>query len=560
MLATAEAVTVSWLSVPVYQSAGLGPRQTFQVRLMPNGGVEMSWNQVSAQTSVVGLAPGWQAGGTNVVALAESDGLEFGAALAEPFQTSMTLDLVRAAQRFYETHDDSYDYLVFYNAAGIPPAPSALASALPVRSLTQGIGDTPVMTGDRYGSAYRLQAVLNMGPITQYPEDPLAPVGLRGQITGDNALTILAHETGHLFLALASARFPDRPGERPMLGAGLAHWSFNFNSEASFLEGNRIDDLGAGTAARFFTSATVEQYSPLDQYLMGLRAPWEVPPMFLVDPSTQPAARLPQKNLRFSGSRRDVTVEDIIAAEGPRVPDHTVAQNRFRLGFILLMPPGQQATPAQIGQIDTYRQEFADYFNRTTGGRGWADTHLMDGLRVSAWPATGVVAGESGLVSLETQSPVTEDLLIGIHTTHGRLQAPREVVIPRGQRRVEFDLGGLAAGEDNLVAQARSGNFEPVFSRVMVFESRQALRLIAHYTAGPIVLRVAAGSAVPVSNVPIRVSGPGQVEFLPGFNTEFHTMGDGLMWFLWTPPSGGPSELTAEIEGRPETRIVIRSQ
>ena len=179
---------------------------------------------------------------------------------------------------------------------------------------------------------------------------------------------------------------------------------------------------------------------------------------------------------------------------------------------------------------------------------------------MSAWPATGVVAGEAGRVALETQRPVSEDVVIGIHTTHGRLRAPLEVVIPRGQRSVEFEIGGLAAGEDNLVAEARSGNFEPVFSRVMVFETRQALRLITHYVEGPIVLRVAAGSEVPVSNVPILVSAPGRIEFQPGFNTSFRTMGDGLMWFRWTPPAGGPSELTAEIEGRPDSRIVIKSQ
>ena len=67
-----------------------------------------------------------------------------------------------------------------------------------------------------------------------------------------------------------------------MLGYQSAHWNFLFNSEASLLEGNRIQDNGAGVSPRFQTTATVEGYSPLDQYLMGFRSAQDVPPTFYV--------------------------------------------------------------------------------------------------------------------------------------------------------------------------------------------------------------------------------------------------------------------------------------
>ena len=51
------------------------------------------------------------------------------------------------------------------------------------------------------------------------------------------------------------------------------------NSSASFLEGNEIQDLGGG---RFQTTAASLRYSPLDQYLMGLRGADEVPAFFYV--------------------------------------------------------------------------------------------------------------------------------------------------------------------------------------------------------------------------------------------------------------------------------------
>ena len=104
--------------------------------------------------------------------------------------------------------------------------------------------------GAQYGSASRLQAVLNMGPLSQYPADPNALVPARAQ-AGDTPVTMLAHETGHLFLAYASVADPDDPAARPMLGYQNQHWSFVFNSEASLLEGERILDQGPAASPRF---------------------------------------------------------------------------------------------------------------------------------------------------------------------------------------------------------------------------------------------------------------------------------------------------------------------
>jgi hypothetical protein len=60
----------------------------------------------------------------------------------------------------------------------------------------------------------------------------------------------------------------------------------------------------------------VEGYSPLDQYLMGFRAPNDVPPTFLVtNPSVLAGSRTPQVGVNFNGERRDVTVEEIIGVE-----------------------------------------------------------------------------------------------------------------------------------------------------------------------------------------------------------------------------------------------------
>src|SRR5262249_17500161 len=60
-------VVVSWVSVPEWEAAGIGPRQTFQVRFYPDGRVEFSYSGINATSAVVGIAPGNLLGSTSLV-------------------------------------------------------------------------------------------------------------------------------------------------------------------------------------------------------------------------------------------------------------------------------------------------------------------------------------------------------------------------------------------------------------------------------------------------------------------------------------------------------------
>jgi len=546
-------VTVTWLDVPQYSSSGFGPKQRVQLRLHSSGAIEFLYAQVSVSDAVVGYSPGRLSSPLEVAPLGDSAGKLFAGGVAERFGTSSAIDIIRVAQRFYETHDDAYDYLVIFNTMGIAVAPGALANMTPVRTKVRGIGDELLDAGARFGSHYRLQAVLNMGPTSTYPTDPYLPVGYRGLVTGDNTMTLLGHETGHLFLALASVRDGDA---RPMLGAQNAHWSFNFNSEASLLEGNRIEDRGADSEFRYLTTGTVEGYSPLDQYLMGLLPPEDVGPMFAVHPSAINPARLPQKGILFNGSRLDITMDGLIAAEGRRIPDHTVAQSRFRFAFIVITAEGAEPSAAAIEQMETYRSEFEPYFNSVSGGRAWADTSLRPMLKVSAWPAMGAVAGQETEIHLELARPLSYDLLVGLHTTHGHIEAATPVTIPAGQTKLKTSIKGLTAGVSDLVAEAWNGSFEPVFMRIAVQPSLESLSLIKHYVDGPVVLRVSDANELRYPGIRIKVTASGRTRFVDGYNQDFVTGADGLMW-LWWDDAGPGSVLEAEIEGVPASRVRI---
>ena len=533
---------VTWRDVPEYRDFGAGPRQTFQLVIHASGRIEFHFLDGAPSAAVVGIAPGYLQGAAEIVDYDDPPAGELAAAVAERFGSERALDIVRVAQRFYETHEDAYDYLVVFNSLGIPAASGAVAYEVTVRSNVTGIGDAPVDQGYMYGSAYRLQAVMNMGPLSQYPRDPNQRAGTRGAITGDTTLSILGHEAGHLFLALASVRDPARPDDRPMLGSQLAHWSFNFNSDASLLEGNRIADNGDGT---FLTTGTVEGFSALDQYLMGLRDPAEVAPSFYVDNSNVSRSTLPRINVTLRGARRDVTIEELIAAEGRRTPDHTVAQRLFRFAFILVTPAGAEPAAAELEQLETYRAAFEPYFHRATGGRAWAGATLQRMLHSSLWPAAGAVAGEPLPVKISIARPLEADLRIGVYAS-AFIHAPETIVLPAGQTSVEFPLLASEAGVADVYFFAQDAGFEVVHQKLDVKPSRAEVQLVDYWREpGLLVLRATDANRLPYAGLPVRVE---------GLENPVRTDRSGFVWLAWD----GASPLTASIDGAPSTRLIVR--
>jgi hypothetical protein len=459
------------------------------------------------------------------------------------------------AQKFYRTHEDAYDYLAIFNNMDIAAGSSAVALEVTVRSRVTGNGDEPADRGHEFGSASRLQAVLNLGPLSQYPKDPYATVPAR-RAAGDTPLSIIAHETGHLFLAFASARVPGDPVARPMLGAQAAHWSFLFNSEASLLEGERIVDRGAGVSPRFVTTDTVQGYSPLDQYLMGFRAPADTPPTFYV---TGPPAFLanshPQRNFSFDGQRVDVTVDDVIGGEGRRTPDHTVAQRRFRFAFIVMTQAGAEPTAAELAQVERYRSEFAAYYARAAGNRAEADPTLRRSLRLSLFPATGVVEGESITGTVTVATAPSTPMPVVFDTAGGCAKLPVGVTIPAGEKSRSFTVEGMRPCVEEMIAEPRDPAYETVRARVQV-SPRSALRLEAvsgdrqtgvsgASLAEPVVVRVTDVNRLPYPGVRLQATASGGALSAASAVTD----AAGQASFGWTLGTAPVNQLRIAIEG-----------
>jgi uncharacterized protein (TIGR03437 family) len=552
---TAAALTITWLRVPEFSDFGNGRPQTFQMRLTPDGKIGFAWEGVNIADGVVGISPGDTATRALLTTFATTPTGSSASMIAERFGDAQALDLVAASRRFYETHDDAYDYLAFFNANGVQPGSGVLAFETSVRTHRLGIGDTPIDVGRQYGSANRLQAVLNMGPVSNYPSNPNAAHPLRFS-TGDTGLTVLAHEIGHLFLAFSSIRNPANPAARPMLGRQLFHWNFRFNSDASILEGNRIRDDGPNANPRFVTTATVQGFSALDQYLMGLRPAEEVEPTFLVENATTTAID-PRVGVGFNGDRREIRVDDLIAVDGRRIPDHTVEQRRYRIAFILIVPEGGTASATDLALLERYREALETSWPRYTNDRGAMDGTLRRAVRLSIEPAAGVIGGANAEIGVSLQQPASTPVTVALRQQNGLLEGPASVVIPAGATTATATFRAVRLGVETLRAEPLSASeYMSTEGRVNIALAARTLQL--RVLAGdrqvatpgqvlpePIVVKLTDENDLPYPNVRIAAVGAGVSP------ASALTGPDGRASFQWTPTAEPLQVLQFGVAGSP---------
>jgi len=294
-------------------------------------------------------------------------------AVAEQFATRSGIDDLAIANMFFSGFADDYDHLVVW--LDFPQTllgGGAFAYEFGIKNEIKGIGQQVFDASREAGSRGRLRSFVQMGSLSKYRSNP------DETFLGTNtSMDVLGQETGHRWLAFLRVHSPDNPA---LLGRSLSHWNFNFDSDGdgpaggSDMEGTNIRDNGNGT---FTTIAATDGFSPLDLYVMGLLPASEVPEMFYVansdvDPSSPPAI-----GTTIRGTRENVSINDIIRAEGPRVPSSATAPKSFRMAFILVTKEGEAPQPGSIEKMERFRARWVDYFSEATNGLGSVDTALI---------------------------------------------------------------------------------------------------------------------------------------------------------------------------------------
>jgi hypothetical protein len=191
----------------------------------------------------------------------------------------------------------------------------------------------------------------------------------------DYAMSQIGHEMGHRWSAFVSAKV-----NAETIQLGPTHWARGLQGpvafpyqrpvEASAMGGGVWQDNFDGTYTQldddYYVPATGWSY--LDLYLMGLIAPGEVPDFFILR-NLVPAGRDSNGHPIFKADRTKVTIQDVIAVEGPRAPDVDHAQKDFNTGMVVVVEHGQTPSQALIEKTNGIRLRWMDYWTTTTGHR-----------------------------------------------------------------------------------------------------------------------------------------------------------------------------------------------
>jgi hypothetical protein len=363
-----DRLVVTWTDVPQFESSD---KNTFQATLYADGRIDFAYASNLTRTleaGATGIAPGNEEGGLTAVDFANAAAVSGSGALAESFHADDELDEVATTRKFIRNFGDDYQQLVvFTNFRFLPRGSVAFERTLASR--VSGIGVPLYDDSAQYGSGGRLESFVMMDAVSRFPDDPA-----QRYLGADNTLSVLGQESGHLFMAYAKFR-DGNANSTDLLGRDDAHWSFFMDSDGSVMEGNDIDDLGGG---QFRTGTAVVRYNALDQYLMGLRPADEVPPFFYVknpigtDTSKD---RGPQENVSFQGTRRDVTIQDVVAAIGPRSPAFADAPKTLRQAFVFVSVGGPPEG-ADVAKVDRIRSAWEPFRTQAVEGRGAIVTTL----------------------------------------------------------------------------------------------------------------------------------------------------------------------------------------
>jgi hypothetical protein len=364
------AFSVTWCGVNAFDSPDIA---TVQVTLFPDGAIEMHVSgRTTIREAVIGVSPGQTTAFT--AADFSSTPVAGGAsALVEAFTATSELDLVNVAKRFLGTHADEYHTLTVFTDRELQE--DSFAYEITVKNNIQGLGINLYDDAAAYGSKGALQSICNMDALSKYPEDP------RQRVLGEfSAVAVIAHEFGHRWLAFYQTRDTFGRLSSALLGRQSAHWNFFMDTDASVMEGNDIEDRGDGT---FRTVGGAKGFSLLDQYAMGLVDKSEVPGFFYVEepselvPATLTSGSSPRTGASFRGTRRDLTVDDLIKTAGPRTPSAAEAPRTIRQAWVYVTSAGRTINSSEVRKLDRMRLAFEQFISEATSFRMSVDTRLV---------------------------------------------------------------------------------------------------------------------------------------------------------------------------------------
>lgn len=376
----------------------------FQAVLNGDGSIEMSYKEMAAKDAIVGIYQAPSSGEKPVPvhfsSLTRKDGpfqtlYESFHYLAMPNPQDLSCTVIKGL-------GDKFDFLAYYSDFRVDSQEASPVSDGPVGGNVTGIGQTyhdqtqqaleSRCTQGRFELGYAQPVYVGSNEAQEGPPEG-APVGDIHDITFysrqlaegspdgkafpyNYAVGHLGHEVGHRWGAYVSAIVNGETislGTWPHWGPGLqtrVAFPYSLPVEASTLGGGVWQDNFDGTYTQlrdgFFVPAP--GYSYLDLYLMGLISADEVPDFFILKNFAR-VGKDENGHPIFKADRTKVTIQDVIAASGPRLPDVDHSQRKFNTGFVVVVEHGHSPSPELIEQANGIRRHWIDYWATATGHR-----------------------------------------------------------------------------------------------------------------------------------------------------------------------------------------------
>ncbi len=269
---------------------------------------------------------------------------------------TLLIDWVKAVKRFLQAHPDVFDFITFYldTASGLPYQGSWHYG---VYNKTKGINyyaGSNLNQRGTYGSA-TLRAFHSIGGFGN---------------------SVLLQETGHMWGAYVRNRDTENGARQYDLligttpGNDIYHWGRFFDDDHSPMDYDGIDweELGGNQFAAHGVEDDFFHFCPLDLYLMGLSPAGQVGPFYVIQDPSDVAGTI-------TGTKKDITVQNVIWAEGDRDPAYPETQRVWKHAFVLLTYDAW-ASHGMAQDVAAQRRRYTWQFYKATRFLGNADTSL----------------------------------------------------------------------------------------------------------------------------------------------------------------------------------------
>ena len=360
----------------------------YQAVLYKDGRIDLSYREMTARDAVVGVftvppggAPPTQAVDLSSVRPTDApkpvifEGFHH---YGLPGSESMACTVIQAL-------GDRFDFMVWYSDFRVDDQEAGTRSVGDIGQKVSGIGprmDLGMRLQD-YCSQGRLQVTwfqpVWVGSVQAQEKHP------DGRYAGYNmAVAQISHELGHRWSTRTRAivngetielRGPHDPGGL----SGATHWPGNVSTpvpfpfsrpvEASIMGGANWKDNGDGTFTQLAsgTMNPASGFSYLELYLMGFLPASKVPDFFILR-NQQSVGRTPEGQNIVKAEKVTITIQDVIAHNGPRVPTFENSPKALNTAIVAVTLKGRQPSATMLSQLEGIGAAWIGYWSKITGG------------------------------------------------------------------------------------------------------------------------------------------------------------------------------------------------